>query len=126
MVSHLKQAYEEIWVDQPEDNWSAVAHRCDDALEAFADIIWKEEYADRLKENPPPRNKYVDRLDQVIRANGDSKELRDLLAKLQKYVAARRHDPRTTHEEAKRVVLYTYLLIAEIYELLNPVKTSEK
>ena len=120
MVSHLKQAYEEIWLDQPEDNWSAVAHRCDDALEAFAEMVWQPKYADELNEKQPPRDKYVRRLQQVIRRNADDEELRGLLVKLQDYIAARRHDAQTTQAEAKRLVLMTYLVIGDVYELLNP------
>jgi len=100
VVTQLKKAYDEIWVDQPEDNWSPVAHICDDALETFAEKVWKPEYADALNEKRPPKNKYVKRLQQTIRKNSEDEELRGLLVKLNDYLDARRHSQQTTRDQA--------------------------
>ena len=85
----------------------------------FADKVWRPEYADVLNEDQPSRGKYVKRLNQAIRKNADDEKLRGLLVKLQEYVAARRHDFGTTRKEAKRLVLFTYIVISELYEALS-------
>lgn len=119
VVAYLKKAYDAIWIEQPEGNWSSVAHDCQDALKAFADKVYQPEYASRLAGRPPSSADFEEKLEQTIRANTGGEELRSLLVKLNKYVNARRHDPGTTRDEAKRCVLLTYLLVAEICELLG-------
>lgn len=122
VASYLKKAYDAIWADQPEGNWSSVAHICQDALKAFADKLYESEYASKLSEEEPSSANFEEKLDLTIRANalGSShEELRKLLTRLNKYMHARRHDMGTTREEAKRCVLYTYLVMSEIYELIQ-------
>ena len=122
VVAYLKKAYDAIWVDQPEGNWSSVAHDCQDALETFANKLYKSEYASKLSEKEPGEADFEEKIDIIIRANasGDKKEkLRKLLTSLNAYMHARRHDMGTTREEAKRCVLYTYLVMTEIYELIR-------
>ena len=116
----LKKAYDAIWADQPEGNWSSVAHICQDALKAFADKLYESEYASKLSEEEPSSANFEEKLDIIIRANASGsshEELRRLLTSLNKYMHARRHDIGTTREEAKRCVLYTYLVMTEIYAL---------
>ncbi len=115
----LKKAYDAIWVDQPEDNWSSVAHDCRGALNSFADSVYKPDYASKLGDEVPSSSDFMRKLEQTIRANTDDEELRGLLVKLNRYANARRHDTGTTRGEAKRCVLLTYLLVAEICELLT-------
>jgi hypothetical protein len=119
VVAYLKKAYDAIRGEQPEDNWSSVAHDCQGALRSFADAVYKQDYAKKISESFPSSADFEKKLEQTIRANTDKKELRDLLDKLNRYVNARRHDAGTTREEAKRCVLLTYLLLAEIYDLLS-------
>ena len=119
VVAYLKKAYDTIWVDQPEDNWSSVAHDCQGALRAFADAVHKPDYASKLGEELPSQSNVVINLEQTIRANTDDEQLRGLLVKLNHYANARRHDTGTTRDEAKRCVLYTYLIMSEIYELIQ-------
>lgn len=126
VVAYLKKAYDAIRSEQPEDNWSSVAHDCQDALRAFADAVYKPDYASRLCEETPSSPDFEKKLEQIIRVNTDKKELRDLLDKLNRYVNARRHDAGTTREEAKRCVLLTYLLVAEVFELLTQSGTAQK
>jgi len=119
VVAHLKRAYDAVWIEQPEDNWSGVAHSCQNALKAFAQQVYKSEYASRLGAETPSSTDFEEMLEQTIRANSSGDELKNLLVKFNRYANARRHDIGTTREEAKRCVLLTYLLIAEIYELLR-------
>jgi len=118
VVAYLKKAFDVIWVDQPEDNWSSVAHDCQGALRSFAGAVYNPDYASKLGEEVPSSSDFVRRLEQTIRANTDDEELRGLLVKLNHYANARRHDTGTTRGEAKRCVLLTYILVAEICELL--------
>ena len=120
VVAHLKKAYDSIWVDQPEGNWSSVAHDCQDALKTFANYLYKAEYASNLNESQPGNADFEEKLAITIRASASGQEhekLRKLLVTLNDYMNARRHDIGTTREEAKRCVLYTYLIMSEIYEL---------
>jgi len=122
VAAYLKKAYDAIWADQPEGNWSSVAHICQDALETFANKLYKSEYASKLSEEEPSEADFEEKLDIIIRANASGSELeklRKLLTSLNKYMHARRHDIGTTREEAKRCVLYTYLVMSEIYELIQ-------
>jgi len=119
VVAYLKKAFDAIRSEQPEGNWSSVAHDCQGALRSFADAVHKQDYSEKLRESSPGSSDFEKKLEQTIRVNTDKKELRDLLDKLNRYVNARRHDSGTTREEAKRCVLLTYLLVAEIYELLS-------
>ncbi len=119
VVAYLKKAYDEVWIDQPEDNWSGVALSCQAALRSFANAVYKPEYASMLNEDVPSSAHFEKKLEQAIRAGESGKELRDLLDKLNRYATARRHDPGTTRKEAKRCVLLTYLLVAEICEVLG-------
>ena len=119
VVAHLKKAYDAIWVDQPDGNWSGVAHDCQNALRSFADKVYKPEYASKLQEEEPSRADFEKKLEQTIRANTGGEELRGLLVKLNAYANARRHDKGMSRDEAKRCVLFTYLLVAEICELLG-------
>ncbi|GAF96845.1 unnamed protein product, partial [marine sediment metagenome] len=127
IVAYLTKAYDAIWADQPEGNWSSVAHVCQDALKAFADKLYKSEYASKLSEEEPSRTNFEDKLDIIIRANASGsrlEQLRKFLTTLNKYMHARRHDSGTTREEAKRCVLYTYLVMSEIYELIQSAEGS--
>lgn len=120
VAAYLKRAYDAIWADQPEGNWSSVAHICQDALEAFADKLYESEYASKLNEEEPSDADFEEKLGIIIRANASGsshEELRKLLTSLNKYMHARRHDKGTAREEAKRCVLYTYLVMSEIYAL---------
>ncbi|KPJ53500.1 MAG: hypothetical protein AMJ37_01320 [Dehalococcoidia bacterium DG_18] len=122
VVAYMKKAYDAIWVDQPEGNWSSVAHDCQDALKTFANNLYKSEYASTLKKEEPSYADFEEKLDIIISANASGsrhEELRKLLVRLNKYTNARRHDMGTTREEAKRCVLYTYLLMSEICELIQ-------
>lgn len=122
VVAYLKKAYDAIWVDQPEGNWSSVAHDCQDALKTFANNLYKSEYASALNEEEPSYADFEQKLSIIIRANASGsrqEELRKLLVSLNNYIHARRHDMGTTREEAKRCVLHTYLLMSEIYELIR-------
>lgn len=119
VVAHLKKAYDAIWVDQPEGNWSSVAHDCQGALTSFAGAVYNPEYASRLGEQIPSSSDFEKKLEQTIRANTEGEELRGLLVELNTYANARRHDAGTTRGEAKRCVLLTYLLAAELCELLG-------
>jgi len=127
VAAYLKNAYDAIWVDQPECNWSSVSHICEDALKSLADKLYKSEYAAKLNEEEPNNADFEEKLDITIRSNaaGSShEELRKLLTSLNKYMHARRHDAETTREEAKRCVLYTYLVMSEIYVLIQGDKES--
>jgi hypothetical protein len=126
VVAYLKKAYDAIRSEQPEGNWSSVAHHCQNALGSFANAVYEPEYAEKLKETPPSSANFEKKLEQVIRANTGREELRGLLVKLNDYAHARRHDTGTTKEEAKRCVLLTYLLVAEIYELLSLSKATKE
>ena len=117
-IAHLKKGYDAIWIEQPEGNWSSVAHDCETALRSFAAAIYKQEYASKLGEQVPSSADFEQRLQQTIRATCPGEELRGLLVKLIDYVTARRHDMGTTREEAKRCVLLTYLLVGEIWDVL--------
>jgi len=122
VVAYLKKAYDAIWVDQPEGNWSSVAHDCQDALETFANSIYKAEYASSLNEEEPSYADFEQKLAITIRAKASGHEhekLRKFFVSLNNYMHARRHDMGTTREEAKRCVLYTYLVVSEIYELIQ-------
>lgn len=118
VVAHLKKAYDAIWIEQPEGNWSSVALDCQAALRSFADTVYKPEYASKLNEDAPSSADFEKRLEQAIRANTGDEELRGLLVKFNAYANARRHDIGTTREEAKRCVLFTYLVLAEILDAL--------
>lgn len=118
VVAHLKKAYDTIWIEQPEGNWSSVALDCQSALRSFSDGVYKPEYASGLSEATPSSADFEKKLEQVIRANTRDEELRGLLVKLNAYANARRHDSGTTREEAKRCVLLTYLLLAEVWDVL--------
>lgn len=123
-VGHLKNAHDALWVKQPGDNWSVVGHNCWDALDAFAKAIYRPEYAPREREQPTD-DQFKNKLTFTVSANTNEEELQQLLIALTNKTVdyayrARRHDKQTTQAEAKRCVLYTYLLISEIYELLNP------
>jgi hypothetical protein len=126
VVAYLKKAYDAIQKEQPGSNWSSVAHDCQGALRVFADAVYKTDYASQLCEETPSSADFEKKLEQIIRVNTDKKELRDLLDKLNRYVNARRHDAGTTREEAKRCVLLTYLLVAEVYELLTQSGSAQK
>ena len=122
VVAYLKKAYDAIWVDQPENNWSSVAHDCQDALKTFANSIYKTEYSAKLNEEEPSSADFEEKIDIIIRANAfgpSQEEFRKLLASLNKYMNARRHDSGTTRDEAKRCVLYTYLIVSEIHTLIK-------
>lgn len=123
-VGHLKNAHDALWVDQSGGDWSGVAHDCWEALKFFAEGVYKPEYAREFNEAQPDPQHYnyaKDALDLTMRAHTpEEKGLRALLVKANAYLHARRHDKGTTQQEAKRLVLFSYLLISEIYELLNP------
>ena len=126
VVAYLKKAYDAVRSEQPEDNWSNVAHDCQDAMRAFADAVYKPDYAFQLHEESPSSADFEKKLEQMIRVKTEGEELRGLLVKLNKYAHARRHDSGTTREEAKRCVLLTYLLVAEVYELLIQSGSAQK
>ena len=131
VVSRLEKAYLDIWIEQPNEDWTGVAHECQSALSAFADKIYEPEMAGKTGDEQLRHEQYEKKMLLAIKsvAGGDSK-IGDLLKTVHAYEESLRHDrgktgqSPTTQREAKRIVLYTYLIIADVYELLNPDQTD--
>ena len=127
VVSRLKKAFDDVWVQQPNEDWTGVAHECQSALRAFADKIYEPEMAEKTGGEQPRHDQYEKKILLAIKSvtGGDSK-IGDLLKAVHAYEESLRHDrgkagqSPTTQREAKRIVLYTYLIIGDVYELLNP------
>lgn len=105
-----------------------IAHSCEQIIQDYLDldILWEG-----IAEDRPPKGSTRDRLRIILRARVPSETETELLealetyvvgwfGRLEKFVHKHRHLPgESDRRHAKRCIIYTYLLLADLSELLG-------
>ena len=105
-----------------------VAQACEQVIWDFLDldVLWQG-----VPEQRPPRNNTRDRVRLLVRARAPSETERDLIEALEQYVAGwfgrleqfihqHRHLPgESERHDAKRIVVYTYMLLGDLIAILG-------
>ena len=123
----MKEAASKLIQAQDEHGWSEVGHKCREALQEFAQVLYTR-HVPPSQQEAIPRDKTVQRLKAVVRQLrgrvGDTTS--QLLGALVEYWGAvsdlvnkvehrsQREDRPLTWDDARRAVLYSYLVMAEL------------
>jgi hypothetical protein len=129
----LAQTYADLVSGETELKWSQVAYACRDILQDFTDAICDPQFLGVQVQVPPKsrtRNKIQAALDaRIPKVGATERDLLEAIAeyidryfdKLNNYIQKHVHPSRQDQvgaEAAKRCVIYTYLLIADLLSLL--------
>lgn len=132
-LEKLTQIYEDLVHGSSELDWSQIAYACRAILQDFTDAIYKPDYLPQ-NEKPPTREQTKNKLHYTLTANlkGYKAEERKLIEasvdfleayfdRLTRYVQKEVHPKgfEVTEEDAKRCVIYTYLIIGDILKLIH-------
>jgi len=131
-LEKIKFCYKDLLSDSHPHRNARIAYDCREILKDFTDAIFKEEY---LQDNEitPSRNQTKNKLSYTLRAIKIESETTkkmletqmDYLSKyfdnLSSFIQRNTHPDRfeVTEEDAKRCVIYTYLVIADVLKLLD-------
>ena len=105
-----------------------IAHSCEQIIQDYLDldVLWEG-----VDQERPPKGSTRDRLRMILKARSPSETERDLLealdtyvvgwfGRLEQFVHKYRHLPgESDRRHAKRCIVYTYLLLADLTELLD-------
>jgi len=131
-LEKLSFCYKDLLSDSQPHRNVRIAFGCREILKDFTDAIFKEEYL-RNEESKPSRNQTKNKLRYTLRAiKTESETTRKMLEtqieylsnyfdNLDSFIQKNTHPDRfeVTEEDAKRCLIYTYLVIADILKLLD-------
>ena len=131
-LEKLKFCYNDLLSDLHSHRNARIAYDCREILKDFTDAIFKDEYLQN-NEIKPSRNQTKNKLRYTLRAiKVESETTRKMLEtqieylsnyfdNLDSFIQKNMHPDRfeVTKEDAKRCVIYTYLVIADILKLLD-------
>lgn len=123
----MKEAVSKLVQAQEEHGWSEVGHKCREALQEFAEVLYTQHVPSSQQESIP-REKTVQRLKAVVRqlrgrVGDTTSQLLDTLIEYWRAVSdlvnkvehrSQREDRPLTWDDARRAVLYSYLVMAEL------------
>lgn len=138
-LEKLNFCYNDLLSDSHSHRNARIAYGCREILKDFTDAIFKDEYLQN-KESTPSRNQTKNKLRDTLRAiKIESETTRKILEtqidylnkyfdSLDSFIQKNAHPDRfkVTEEDAKRCVIYTYLLIADVLKLLDKCEENEK
>lgn len=128
----LQQAMKVLRTGVGETDWSTAGHHCREAVQDFAEAVYAQHYS-KAKESPLPIEKTINKIRSVLderRGQEKKPSLQKLLEavlpfwqEVTDYVERAEHRGHQatpiTREDARRCVLYTFLVIAELDRLLQ-------
>ena len=131
-LEKLKFCYNDLLLDSHPHRNARIAYDCREILKDFTDAIFKEEYL-RNEVSKPSRNQTKNKLRYTLRAiTIESETTRKMLEtqieylsnyfdNLDSFIQKNMHPDRfeVTEEDAKRCVIYTYLVIADVLKVLE-------
>ncbi|NQE53168.1 hypothetical protein C5S29_06210 [ANME-1 cluster archaeon GoMg3.2] len=131
-LEKLKFCYNDLLSDSHPHKNALIAFNCREILKDFTDAIFKDEYLQN-DESKPSRNQTKNKLSYTLRAiKIESETTRKMLEtqieylsnyfdNLDSFIQKNTHPDKfeVTGEDAKRCVIYTYLVIADVLKLLD-------
>nr|WP_279114291.1 hypothetical protein [Enterobacter soli] len=140
-VQKFASVYENLASDNSED-WSNAVHSCRRILQDLADAIYPAR-DDLVLEKPGGKNKiiklgkdnYINRIIAYVDSQSNSERFTDIVGSNLGFLGDRldaifkaaqkgSHDTISSHKEADRYVIYTYLIIGDILSLVEDKKNS--
>lgn len=127
----IKQAEESLWAAEKEEQFTTIGHLCREAIQDFADDIYKQVMG---SEYDGPKTHTNNRIDTVITEQCDSKKVRKYLRALFDYWKAvggliqkqehraEKEKEQLTWEDTRRVVFQTVNVMAELHKTFNDTK----
>ena len=123
----MKEAARRLMQAENEHGWSEVGHKCREALHEFAEVLYRQ-HVPPTEQETISRDKTVQRLKAVVRqlrgrVGDTTSQLLDALLEYWGAVSdlvnkvehrSQREDRPLTWDDARRAVLYSYLVMAEL------------
>jgi len=134
--AHLRKAMKVLCEGTDETDWSTVGHDCRLAMQDFAQAVYERFYP-AAKQEPLSLEKSVEKIRRVLaRQPKTSQTLASMVEALLTYWGtvtdyvqraehrSQKEGGQITEEDAKRCILYSYLVLAEITNILHPEEAS--
>lgn len=126
VAADLREAYkitsEAMGTENPKEHWKNVGRICRDVLQNLAEAIWKPEYTP--EDTPEPtRQEFTNRIKYTLRffikqeddySDSHRQNLERLCKAICDYAQGLTHAQHANERQAKRTLLYTYLVINDI------------
>lgn len=124
-LERLNLCYNDVLSEPTPHQNVRIAFDCREILKDFTDKTFKDEYLQN-NETTPTRNQTKNKLHCILIAKVRSETVKKTVENMEQYfsslsdyIESRAHASSVTNEDAKRCLIYTYLIIGDILRLLK-------